>query len=102
MKDVERFIKEWNTSDNPESFLEKGIELPDPQTVRAWLDSLPVKDRHDKEQALTDIMVALENHSKKLEQELRETAKQMKDNKEASEACVSYSKADKTGQTDDR
>lgn len=102
MKDVERFISEWKKAQTPEAFLEKGVELPDPQTVRDYLEALPAKEQQNKRNALADIMASLENHSKMLEREMAETAKQMKDNKEASDACVSYSKADKTGQQDDK
>ncbi|MAF68876.1 MAG: hypothetical protein CMH25_05975 [Micavibrio sp.] len=101
MKDVEHFLETWNKAKSPEAFIETGIELPDPEKVRAYLESLPAKDKQEKTEALATIMNVLEDYTKNLEEQMDATAQQLKDTRAAEDATQAYTKADATGNKDD-
>ena len=96
MKAVDKFIKEWKNSPSISSFLDKGLEFPNPQEVHAYLDTLPPTKQEKLRGELTEIVEILEKFSREVSASMEETSSQINKTKAAKQASIAYTKADKT------
>ena len=96
MKAVDKFIKEWKNSPSISSFLDKGLEFPNPQEVHAYLDTLPPTQQEKLRGELTEIVEILEKFSREVSASMEETSSQINKTKAAKQASIAYTKADKT------
>jgi hypothetical protein len=95
MNDLTNFIKAWEESGDIAAVLEKGLALPPVDKMQSYLASLPQAD-HDKiRQSLTNAMIALEEYSAGLLEELASTKAQIDQNVKNTKASLSYMSADK-------
>ena len=96
MKAVDKFIKEWKNSPSISSFLDKGLEFPNPQEVHDHLDTLPSPKQEKLRGELTEIVEILEKFSREVSASMEETSSQINKTKAAKQASIAYTKADKT------
>ena len=102
MDHVDHFLKAWKNSKDIEAFLDKKIDLPNPDMIRDHLEELPEKEKRKAFEELSSILAKLEIHAKVVGEKLEEVEAQMKQTKSAENMCVSYEKTkDMTGKKDE-
>ena len=91
--EVDRFLQAWKSSKDIEAFLDKKIELPNPDMIRTHLESLPEEEKLNAYDELSSVLSKLEEHKKEIEEKLKEVEEQMEQTKSAENMCISYEKA---------
>ncbi|MGB1077291.1 MAG: hypothetical protein ACPG05_03210 [Bdellovibrionales bacterium] len=93
---VDHFLKAWKDSKDIETFLDKRIDLPNPNMIRDHLEALPEEERKSAFKELSEIMAKLDVHAKAIKENLKEIEEQMAQTKSAENMCISYEKAKRT------